>query len=60
MKTLTRHVTAIVAWWRSKPTDERGFQISVENLLWILGIIALVAIVIAALNGYIQGLIAQI
>jgi hypothetical protein len=33
---------------------------STEKLLWAIGIIAIVGIVLAALNGYISGLLATI
>jgi hypothetical protein len=33
---------------------------STENLLWTIGIIALVGIVIGVMNGFIGGLLAQI
>jgi len=33
---------------------------STENLLWTIGIIALVGIVLAVMNGFIQGLLTQI
>lgn len=35
-------------------------NISTENLLWTIGIIALVGIVIGVMNGFIQGLLTQI
>ncbi|QLQ16356.1 MAG: hypothetical protein HZY73_12610 [Micropruina sp.] len=40
--------------------DERGWSVSTEKLLWIIGIIAMVAVVVAALNGYINGLLGRI
>lgn len=54
----------IMAWLRaligSKAHDERGFFVSSENLLWIIGILAIVGLVVAFLSNYIQGLLAQI
>jgi ABC-type lipoprotein release transport system permease subunit len=35
-------------------------HISTENLLWTIGIIALVGIVLGVMNGFIQGLLSQI
>jgi len=35
-------------------------NISTENLLWTIGIIALVGIVIGVMNGFIGGLLSQI
>ncbi len=35
-------------------------HISTENLLWTIGIIALVGIVIGVMNGFIQSLLSQI
>ena len=56
--------THTIAWLRavigSKVHDERGFFVSSENLMWIIGILAIVGLVVAFLNNYIQGLLAQI
>jgi len=60
MNPISPYLAALTAWLRAKPTDERGFQMSVENLLWIIGIVGLVGIVLAVLNGYIQGLLGSI
>lgn len=35
-------------------------NISTENLLWTIGIIALVGVVIGVMNGFIGGLLSQI
>jgi hypothetical protein len=35
-------------------------NISTENLLWTIGIVALVGIVIGVMNGFIGGLLSQI
>ncbi len=35
-------------------------NISTENLLWTIGVIALVGIVIGVMNGFIGGLLSQI
>ena len=43
-----------------KARDERGFSVSSEQLWWLVGIVAIVGIVIAALNGYIEGLLAKL
>lgn len=43
-----------------KAADERGFSVSSENLWWIIGIVAIVGIVVAFLNNYIQGLLARL
>ncbi len=40
--------------------DERGFSVSTEQLWWIVGIAAIVGIVIAFLNGYINDLLARL
>lgn len=60
MKPIPSRLMGVITWVRAKPTDERGFQVSVENLLWIIGVIALVAIVLGFLSGYIESLIGQI
>ena len=56
--------THSIAWLHtligSKVHDERGFFVSSENLMWIIGILAIVGLVVAFLNNYIQGLLAQI
>jgi hypothetical protein len=44
----------------SKVRDERGFSVSSEQLWWLVGIVAIVGIVVAALNGYIEGLLAKL
>ncbi len=44
----------------AKVRDERGFSVSSEQLWWLVGIVAIVGIVIAALNGYIEGLLAKL
>ena len=44
----------------SKARDERGFSVSSEQLWWLVGIVAIVGIVVAALNGYIEGLLAKL
>ncbi len=43
-----------------KVRDERGFSVSSEQLWWLVGIVAIVGIVVAALNGYIEGLLAKL
>ena len=43
-----------------KARDERGFSVSSEQLWWLVGIVAIVGIVVAALNGYIEGLLAKL
>ena len=51
------------AWLRAvldKVRDERGFSVSSEQLWWLVGIVAIVGIVVAALNGYIEGLLAKL
>lgn len=44
----------------SKARDERGFSVSTEQLWWIVGIVAIVGVVMLALNGYIEGLLAKL
>jgi hypothetical protein len=44
----------------SKARDERGFSLSIEQLLWIIGIAAIAGVVVLALNGYINGLLAKL
>lgn len=51
------------AWldvWVGRERDERGFSLSTENLLWIIGIIAIVGIVIGVITGYINSQLAKI
>ena len=43
-----------------KARDERGFSVSSEQLWWIVGIVAIVGVVIAFLNGYINNLLAKL
>lgn len=52
----------LLLWLAGPPPvrDERGWSISTEQLLWIIGIIAMVAVVVAALNGYIASQLARI
>ena len=40
--------------------DERGFSLSTENLLWIIGIIAIAGIAISVISSYINGQLAKI
>ena len=40
--------------------DERGFSLSVEKLLLVIGVIAIAGLVIAGLTAYIQSLLARI
>lgn len=44
----------------SKARDERGFSVSSEQLWWIVGIVTIVGVVMLALNGYIEGLLAKL
>ena len=44
----------------SKARDERGFSVSSEQLWWLVGIVAIVGVVMLALNGYIEGLLAKL
>ena len=43
-----------------KARDERGFSVSSEQLWWIVGIVAIVGVVMLALNGYIEGLLVKL
>lgn len=43
-----------------KARDERGFSVSSEQLWWLVGIVAIVGVVVMALNGYIEGLLAKL
>ncbi|MCC6496882.1 MAG: hypothetical protein IT193_11580 [Propionibacteriaceae bacterium] len=43
-----------------KVRDERGFSVSSEQLWWLVGIVAIVGVVMLALNGYIEGLLAKL
>lgn len=55
--------TSLSVWLQAvlgRLRDERGWSISTEQLLWIIAIIAMVAIVVAVLNGYISGQLAKI
>jgi hypothetical protein len=53
-----------IAWLHAllgiKARDERGFSISIEQLMWIIGIALIATAVIAVLNGYINGLLARL
>lgn len=40
--------------------DERGWSLSTEQVLWTIGIIAIVGVIIAVLNAYISGQLAKI
>lgn len=44
----------------AKLRDDRGWSVSTEKLLWIIGIIAMVGVVIVALNAYINNKLALI
>lgn len=44
----------------AKVRDDRGWAISTEQLLWIIGIIAVVGVIVLALNAYISGKLALI
>lgn len=53
----------LAAWLHAlldKARDERGFSLSIEQLLWIIGIAAIAGVVVLALNGYINGLLAKL
>ncbi len=55
--------TSLSVWLQAvlgRLRDERGWSISTEQLLWIIAIIAMVAIVVAVLNAYISGQLAKI
>ena len=41
-------------------SSERGFSVSSEQLWWIVGVVAIVGVVIAFLNGYINNLLAKL
>lgn len=56
LKQLTAWLHAVLGDTR----DERGFSVSTEQLWWIVGIAAIVGIVIAFLNGYINDLLARL
>ena len=56
-------ITYLSAWLQAvtaKLREDRGWSISTEQLLWIIGIIAMVAVVVAALNSYIGAQLAKI
>lgn len=51
------------AWldvWVGRMRDERGFSLSTENLLWIIGIIAIAGIAISVISGYVNDQLAKI
>ena len=53
----------LTAWLHAllgKARDERGFSVSSEQLWWIVGVVAIVGVVIAFLNGYINNLLAKL
>jgi uncharacterized membrane protein affecting hemolysin expression len=60
MNQISQRLASFLRWWRAKPTDEYGFQFSIENLLWTIGIIIIVGVVLTFLNTYIQSLLSQI
>ena len=61
MNPLTQPLAILVAWWRAKPHDERGgIQITTENLLWTLLVIAIVGIVGGVMTGYIMDLVYRV
>ena len=61
MNPLTQPLALLIAWWRATPHDERGgFQVTTENLLWLLLVIAAVGIVGGVMTGYIQDLLASV
>lgn len=56
LKQLTAWLHAVLGNTR----DERGFSVSSEQLWWIVGVVAIVGVVIAFLNGYINDLLARL
>lgn len=61
MNPLTQPLAILVAWSRAKPHDERGgIQITTENLLWTLLVIAILGIVGGVMTGYVQSLLSSI
>ena len=53
----------LAAWLHAvleKARDERGFSLSIEQLLWIIGIAAIAGVVVLALKAYINGLLAKL
>ena len=61
MNPLTQPLATLIAWWRAKPHDERGgIQITTENLLWTLLVIAILGLVGGVMTGYVQSLLSSI
>lgn len=57
------NLNQLTAWLHAvfgKARDERGFSVSSEQLWWIVGVVAIVGIVIAFLNGYVNDLLARL
>ena len=61
MNPLIQPLAMLIAWWRAKPRDERGgIQITTENLLWTLLVIAILGLVGGVMTGYVQSLLSSI
>ena len=57
------NLNQLTAWLRAvlgKAHDERGFSVSSEQLWWIVGVVGIVGVVVAFLNGYINDLLARL
>lgn len=58
------HLTAVLhvltGTLRRNLRDERGFSLSVEKLLLVIGVIAIAGLVVAGLTVYVTGLMARI
>lgn len=54
------HLSTRIHHWLTTRTDERGWSISIEQLLWIIGIIVMVGVVLGVLNGYIDGKLGEL
>lgn len=58
------HLTAVLhvltGTLRANLRDESGFSLSVEKLLLVIGVIAIVGVVVAGLTAFVMGLMARI
>ncbi|MCW5954418.1 MAG: hypothetical protein KIT69_19375 [Propionibacteriaceae bacterium] len=61
MNPFTQSLALLVAWWRTKPHNERGgLQVTTEHLLWTFAIIGIVGIVGGLMSGYIMDLVYRV
>ncbi|MBK8458805.1 MAG: hypothetical protein IPL43_00130 [Micropruina sp.] len=57
---LTTLLSVLTLHVRRLARDEKGFSVSVEKLLLVIGVIAIAGLVIGALTVYVQGLLSRL